>query len=245
MKEPLGFWILFIAAVALAGGSRRFRTRWQDEIVLWGPAIAILVLVSSQTGFNHHLRYVLPAMPPIFVAISRVANVFHFSSDSDFKSILRILVVGATGWLIFSSLWYSNHSHAYFNELAGGPANGHNHLLDSNIDWGQDLLPLKRWLDAHPEIRVSGVAYSVPGSFVRLDKLGPGFDRLPPGLPPGELSQDVHLEPGWYVVFVRELREHNSPYAYFLQLEPEARIGWTAYVYHLTEETIGALLQSR
>ena len=32
---------------------------------------------------------------------------------------------------------------AYFNELAGGPLGGREHLLDSNLDWGQNLGGLK------------------------------------------------------------------------------------------------------
>ena len=37
--------------------------------------------------------------------------------------------------------------------------NGPAHLLDSNIDWGQDLLYLKDWLDKHPQARPLGLAY--------------------------------------------------------------------------------------
>jgi hypothetical protein len=39
------------------------------------------------------------------------------------------------------------HYLAYFNELAGGPRNGYKCLVDSNLDWGQDLKHLRRWLD--------------------------------------------------------------------------------------------------
>jgi Flp pilus assembly protein TadD len=39
------------------------------------------------------------------------------------------------------------HYISYFNELAGGAKNGHKVLLDSNLDWGQDLKGLKQWLD--------------------------------------------------------------------------------------------------
>jgi hypothetical protein len=42
---------------------------------------------------------------------------------------------------------------SYFNEAVGGPENGHAYLVDSNIDWGQDLFFLRRWLDKHPEAR--------------------------------------------------------------------------------------------
>ena len=40
--------------------------------------------------------------------------------------------------------------------LTAGPRNGPRHLLDSNIDWGQDLFYLKDWLDAHPDVRLNG-----------------------------------------------------------------------------------------
>jgi hypothetical protein len=38
---------------------------------------------------------------------------------------------------------------SYFNAAAGGPRGGAKHLVDSNLDWGQDLPRLKRWMDAH------------------------------------------------------------------------------------------------
>ena len=38
------------------------------------------------------------------------------------------------------------HFTAFFNRAAGGPANGPRYLLDSNLDWGQDVKKLKAWL---------------------------------------------------------------------------------------------------
>ncbi len=38
---------------------------------------------------------------------------------------------------------------AYFNELAGGSRNGYKYLVDSNLDWGQDLKKLRGWLTQH------------------------------------------------------------------------------------------------
>ena len=35
---------------------------------------------------------------------------------------------------------------SYFNQLAGGPARGYTHLVDSSLDWGQDLARLEQWL---------------------------------------------------------------------------------------------------
>ena len=40
---------------------------------------------------------------------------------------------------------------AYFNEAAGGPSRGWRWLVDSNIDWGQDLPLLAKWQREHPD----------------------------------------------------------------------------------------------
>lgn len=128
-------------------------------------------------------------------------------------------------------------SHAYFNELAGGASNGHAHLLHSNIDWGQDLLPLKRWLDDHPQVQLSGIAYTLPESL--LHAAGPRFQGQklpPPGT--GKGPDGLGPRPGWYVVFVHHLRRSDEHYAYFLEFEPVAMVGYTAYVYHISVEDV-------
>ena len=57
----------------------------------------------------------------------------------------RNFVVGC--WSLWNVFAVHPHYLAYFNELAGGAANGHKVLIDSNLDWGQDLKALKRWMD--------------------------------------------------------------------------------------------------
>jgi len=50
-------------------------------------------------------------------------------------------------WHAVESIRISPHYLAYFNQLAGGPSRGYRHLVDSSLDWGQDLPGLKQWLD--------------------------------------------------------------------------------------------------
>jgi hypothetical protein len=45
---------------------------FRDELVLVTPAIVIFATVSAQTGFSEHMRYVLPAFPYLFVAVSQM-----------------------------------------------------------------------------------------------------------------------------------------------------------------------------
>src|SRR5690606_5062126 len=100
--------------------------------------------------------------------------------------------------------------------LAGGPAGGHAHLIDSNIDWGQDLLYLRDWIRAHPEASPISIAY--------FGNVSAEIAGLPITLPPGggstragETDYPVKPEdgdqphnwgprPGWYAVSVNYLR---------------------------------------
>jgi hypothetical protein len=52
---------------------------------------------------------------------------------------------------ILSSECFAMYPHylAYFNCIAGGPEHGYYHLVDSSLDWGQDLPGLQRWLKDH------------------------------------------------------------------------------------------------
>jgi len=51
------------------------------------------------------------------------------------------------------------HQLAYFNEAAGGPARGDEYASGSNLDWGQDLIALRRWIDAQHLGRIQLLYY--------------------------------------------------------------------------------------
>lgn len=252
VKVPLGAWLLFVLAVELTLMLPRYSVAWRHEAVLLAPAIAVLTLVSSQTGFNHHLRYVLPIFPFAFIWISKVVQPKAWRGRT-----VPALVFGGLLWFVASSLAIYPHSLSYFNELAGGPANGHAHLLDSNIDWGQDLLYLKHWLEKHPEARPLGLAYF--GSF---DPRVAGINfSLPPKGPSNTLPIKTSAEgfgpkPGWYAISVMILHgDHFSLrdghggsifvdqpyYTYFQHFRPVAMAGYSIYIYHITLEDANRL----
>jgi hypothetical protein len=64
------------------------------------------------------------------------------------KPFTRFVVIGLLlGWLVVESLVVHPHYLAYFNQLVGGPQKGYRHLVDSNLDWGQDLKGLKDYME--------------------------------------------------------------------------------------------------
>lgn len=226
VKLPIGTLTLILLGLALSVAA--FRREWRNQVLVLAPGLAILVVVSSQSGFSHHSRYTLPALPFFLVAAARAGACVR--PDSWRRGAL---VVGCAGATAVSSLAVYPHSLSYFNELAGGPANGGRHLLDSNLDWGQDLALFRRWMDDHPE--AAGLRYEV---FSFID---PKYYGVPAGDPPPDEPQ-----PGWYAVSVnavhgmRLYRNRPDQYTYFRRFQPIDRIGYTILIFHLTEADLAA-----
>jgi hypothetical protein len=64
------------------------------------------------------------------------------------RSALRYVVSGCLIWQALIAIFIWPDYLAYFNPLAGGSRNGYRHLVDSSLDWGQDLPGLQRYIDA-------------------------------------------------------------------------------------------------
>lgn len=262
VKLPLGTWLLLMAAIVATAAVGRFRQRWRDEIVLLAPAALVILLVSSQTGSNHHMRYVLPAFPPLFIWMGKLAARRDDTPGprGDFRSgpaverarrALRIAGGLALAWSVWSGLSVYPHCLSYFNAMGGGSVGGHAHLVDSNIDWGQDLLYLRAWLDQHPEARRLRLAYFglTDPRLAGIDfELPPRLGRARAGFPDGGAQGP---QPGWHAVSVNFLRGYAIPafdgsgglamiapdwFTYFLELRPIAIAGRSIYIYHLTRK---------
>lgn len=240
VKVPLGTLLLVPLSLLVATLNRSVRLPWIDALPLLLPPLAVFVLVSSQTGFNRYFRYVVPVLPFLFIYASRVGLLFARSPFSLAASpplrIARAFVSGLVAWSIASSLYYWPHSLSYFNELAGGPRRGHEHLIDANIDWGQDLLYLREWIAAHPEARPLTVTYE---GFFDPAVAGVDFPRTPALAPEDRRGELVdQLQPGWHALSIHYLRHPSHMYDYLHEFEPVAMAGYSIYVYRLTEADI-------
>ena len=123
---------------------------------------------------------------------------------------------------------------AFFNELAGGPGRGPEYLVDSNIDWGQDVKKLGLWLDAHGGKRRARVFYfgNAQMRYYGIDELGY----------PEPLDQKGWDEIDEYCVAnVTPLQGVYVPLNCLAPLrlrEPVAKIGWSMYVYDLRKSAL-------
>ena len=203
-------------------------SQWFETLYLLAPAMGILWLVSSQTGFNHHLRYVLPAFPFLFIYASRTALLFN----SQWRLLRLLPVVCVTGTIV-SSLSVYPHSLSYFNELSGGSINGWKHLDSSNIDWGQDLILVKEWVEQHPEakpLHIHSTGYVTP------EQMGIATQPLhmTTQISPDGKSLSGEFAPGWYIVGLTRLVDPQDPFHELLKREPDGYIGYSMRIYHVT-----------
>ena len=150
IKTPIALVVLSVAGAAVCV-VRRASIGAANAAFAIAP-IVVFVTVAIVTPLNIGLRHLLPIYP--FCILLAAVAVTALSSSGRGKVVLA---VAAAVWALEFGRAYP-HNLAFFNQLVGGPANGHRYLVDSNLDWGQDLKGLKAWMTARGIDQV-GLAY--------------------------------------------------------------------------------------
>lgn len=240
-----GFWLYFpvaflvktpvptLALLAVTAGLLVARRRLPGrELSLLVPAAAYFA-VAVWSQMNIGWRHILPVYPFLFVLIGGTAAELWRSRNALRRGAMTLLGL----WALIVPLYSYPHYLAFFNELAGGSRSGYRILVDSNLDWGQDLKGLKRWMDAHGVKQIAfayfGTAnpryYGIEAVFL------PGTNSLvarhgterPDGAPEYVAVSATHLQ-GVYL--------HKVPRDYYRPLTtrpPVAVIGHSIFVYRV------------
>jgi hypothetical protein len=222
----------------------------RNALFLLVPMAAYFV-VSMFSALNLGYRHLLPLLPFMYLLIGGVASkpvrewVWHYFvspsegqkgvSSAPVISVLMLLLS-----LVLIDLWIHPHYLSYFNLAAGGPANGNRIAIDSNIDWGQDLLRLQRWIEDHEADRIKLGWFGTADP----DYYGLNYDPLP-GFPrPAFISQwtdppfdPIAPEPGIYAISASSLWElplaEKNVYPWFREREPDDRIGYSILIFEV------------
>jgi len=200
------------------------------------PAVAVFLSVSLQGGFNHHHRYVLNIYPPMYVLAAFLVSdpISQFLADR-FAPIYRqcILMIGIALCALSagSSLCTTPHFLSYFNLISGGSQNGWRMLGYSNVDWGQDLLLVHDWIEAHRECKPICVE-CVNGQIAFTTADWGSVPQVPEGASWRHLQRD---QDQWYVICVNRLNHPpaSRSWSYLKELKPVDRIGFSHHVYFI------------
>jgi Dolichyl-phosphate-mannose-protein mannosyltransferase len=214
---------------AVLGSLYRTASLWVLFIVYWRYAIA------SHLNIGH--RHLLPTYPVMLVFAggawfwlarrteqprktrradgSNESNGWRWTRWLKARQwpALSCIVMLCLGLFAAESLARWPNYLAYFNQLVGGPPNAYRHLVDSSLDWGQDLPELKQWLDQQAldgtstgRVYLSYFGSSNPKYYGIEATIMPGFlDRLPPRIP-------EPLEAGTYCLSATMLQNLYSLY---------------------------------
>lgn len=185
------------------------RHSWSDYWVVLSPAVVIFMIASSKTGINDHSRYVLPCLPLIFVAAGAALGQWAAAGRVGTNRSRILAVALLLGGSALGSLSTYPHSLSHFNILAGGPKRGHEHLLGSNLDWGQDLWLLRSWGNQHADGQTVHVASQ--NFYDPLDLLvnqNNSADHQYKHWP--QIDGSIPVPRGWYAISANVLYEKNA-----------------------------------
>jgi hypothetical protein len=243
MRSKVGFWYYFpvvfavkctltaIAITLLAGTAivwalirRGLRALTPMALGLTLPPVLYFIF-SMSSGINLGMRHILPIYPFLYVGVAAILARPECSAGRAWQHVLLIaLMLGQAAECASIHPDYL----AFFNAAVGGPGRGPEYLVDSNIDWGQDVKKLVRWLDAHGTRRAHVFYFgNAQLRYYGIDELGypsptdqKGWDELD-----GYCVANVTPLAGVYVPL--------NDLAPLRRLEPVAKIGWSMYVYDL------------
>lgn len=225
LKTPLP--LLLLTALALA---RLRRLPARERALVWVPVLVYLAATATR-GLQIGHRHLLPIYPFLFLAAGEAAAALWRRP----RAGGRALAVALALWYAGGTLAQHPHHLAYVNELGGGSANGWRRLVDSNLDWGQDLKRLGEWTRAHgsPKLKLSYFGSADPDYYGIDSEALPGYRapraaRLTREIRPGDLVavsatnlQGVYLDEAEDRELMRRLRA----------LEPVARVGYTIFLF--------------
>lgn len=210
------------------------RIRWRDLcaqlralpfawLVLTIPALCY-GLVGFAARIHEGMRHLLPVYPFLFVFLGALLI------GEMQRGVRWLRPVVAAAMLLLAGELVSIYPYplAFFNVLAGGAVQGPRYLLDSNIDWGQDARRLKTYIDQRG---VTDACVSYHG-FADLD-----YYKIPwRPLPPVDNEARLQSLDCLAAISVSNLYPPDSPYRALLTLEPQARIGYSIYIYDLRKK---------
>jgi hypothetical protein len=117
------------------------RRRKGVAFLLWPVVVYTAFAVAAAISIGH--RHLFPVYPFLYVLCGALAAMPR-------RATAFVLLSAVSALCVFvprpSPMWGRHLS--YINEIGGGPLDGYEKLIDSNFDWGQDLVRLGEWVRA-------------------------------------------------------------------------------------------------
>ena len=223
IKTPIPVLYLFLGSILFLS---RYQNRAKTFIFIALP-VMLMFFVSTRQHINIGLRHILPVYPLIFVLIGGLINI-----NISRKRLAGIILTLAMTWSVWTSINIYPYYLAYFNEFIGGPQNGYKYLVDSNLDWGQDLPGLKEYMDRNSikKIKLSYFGFSDPAYY------GINYKYLPSySIPEPHIERYYIPAEGYFAISATMLQgvymQNRDLYKVFRETKPIDTIGYSIFIY--------------
>ena len=227
-RSQFGWWYYFPVALALkstpgelalaaaVGALACMRRGWSDPSRrLWLVSLGVFAAFLLHSTLNAGQRYALAVYPlVILIAVDGLAG-WGRRRPGWAAAIGAALLAGQA----VAAAGIAPDDLAYFNGICGGPAEGHRYLVDSNVDWGQELPALRRSM-GECGYRKAAFAYfgtALPGTY--------GVSSTPWDAPDlrgcdcvaisATMLHGLYVGPDVFAAF-RELQSRRAGYGLFL-----------------------------
>jgi hypothetical protein len=231
---PTAFLLKSTPALLAATAAGAFVAWKRDAFRAWSVAVPAVLYFAAAVAFGMTLghRHLAPMEPLLFVLAASIAG------GKEILPRQRLLAACLAAMQAISVAVSFPRSLSYFNIAAGGSSGGWRHLVDSNLDWGQDLGRLADWMrrEKVPEVHLAYFGTADPEAegvrsktIWRFMDLGERKARELPG-PGAWVAASVTLLQGLYVSDP-EVRAFLS--SLLKERTPAAKAGDSIFIYKL------------
>ncbi|MBU4185021.1 MAG: glycosyltransferase family 39 protein [Proteobacteria bacterium] len=228
LKTPIPAIILFLTIFVYF---KKYPKEY-PTIVLSMLPVAIFFIITSMQNINIGIRHILPVYPFIYLLTGGLCSI-KFKR----QRLIKYAFTGLMLWYGYNAYSIYPHHLAFFNELAGGPKNGYKYLVDSNLDWGQDLPGLKKYMEKNniKKVNLSYFGLSNPGYYDIDYNYLHSHVILP--IPDQAASAKSIRENRIFAISATMLQgvysENRNFYGYFRNLTPVEKIGYSIFIYSI------------
>lgn len=180
---------------------------------------SIFFVTSMMSHLNLGWRHIMPIFPYIFT----LAGVFTTRRIFSQYNSVSIWFLALVAMIVVQIKTYPNEI-GYFNMFVGGSKNGPNILLDSNLDWGQELPKLATFMRQHQ-------LSSIPLAYFGQADVHTYLYATP--LPTNDHINRDGPPHGFVAISVGQLFNIEPAYSWLKSYTPYERLGSGMYVYLL------------
>lgn len=148
-------------------------------MILW---LAIYWATSIRSNLNIGVRHLLPVFPFAIILVSgQISRIINWARAAGPKALAAVMLTVSffLSWQVLESTSIYPFYLTYFNQIVGGPSGGYRFVVDSNLDWGQDLLRLSRWVKQNniPKVETDYFGWANPAYYMGSSFIGLSADK--------------------------------------------------------------------